>query len=305
MKKQSRKLRKFVSLVLCLAVVVCAGCTLRSADDSEWKDTSDSTEDRETESDTAKPSDTSESSDSSSGSVDSDTASDTQDIPFSTDPPVSETDEPIKTDHPGETLVRVPESEPVDDEYFRNAVFIGDSRTVGLYLYSGLKSNYYSEQGLNVSSVMSKEFIAEGESKLTLADALETHSFRSVYISFGINEIGWNSTQSFIDTYQKLIELVESKQPDADIYVQSILPMSKEASESELYSAMGGNAKVAEYNERLYALCESMGHYFIDLDEIFADENGNLNISDTTDGIHLGVASCTAWVDYLRNHAVS
>ena len=81
--------------------------------------------------------------------------------------------------------------------------------------------------------------------------------------------------------------------------------MTKSAAESERYSAMGGNRKIAEYNERLYKLCEEKGLYYINLSEIFADENGNLSITDSGDGIHLGVASSRAWADYLRTHTVS
>lgn len=206
-----------------------------------------------------------------------------------------------------ETFVRVPESAAVEDSYFSDAVFIGDSRTVGLSLYAGLKSNYYSQQGLNVSSVMSTAFVpaADGETKLTLAEALEAHpEFTKVYISFGINEIGWPSADSFIRTYGTLMDLVQEKLPHACIYVQEILPMCKVTAENERYSAMGGNTTVATYNERLYKLCEEKGAYYVALTEVFADENGDLNVTDSGDGIHLGVASSKTWISYLKTHTV-
>ena len=37
----------------------------------------------------------------------------------------------------------VPESEAVEDTYFEDAVFLGDSRTEGFRLYSGLKTGTY------------------------------------------------------------------------------------------------------------------------------------------------------------------
>ena len=64
----------------------------------------------------------------------------------------------------------------------------------------------------------------------------------------------------------------------------------------------GGNARVAEYNEGLYALCEELGLYFLDLNEAFADENGDLNVDDSSDGVHLGLKSVGAWADFLRTH---
>ena len=219
-----------------------------------------------------------------------------------TEPPVTEppVTEPPETAAPS---VEVAASPAVEDSYFDDAVFIGDSRTVGLSLYSGLKTNYYSEQGLNVSSVQKKAFIPSGDDKLTLSDALDANAdFKKVYLSFGINEIGWSSTDSFISTYADLVDLVQEKLPGASVCIQSILPMTKETAENDRYKPMGGNGKVAEYNERLYKLCEEKGLYYINLNEIFADSNGNLSVSDSGDGIHLGVASSRAWADYLRTH---
>ena len=222
--------------------------------------------------------------------------------PPQTEPPVTNPPEtePPQIFHP----VRVPECETVDDSFFADAVFIGDSRTVGLSLWSGLKSNYYSEVGLNVSSVQKRAYVPSGDSKLTLAEALAQSRFTKVYLSFGINEIGWSSTKAFISTYTNLVNLVKEKLPDADIYVQAILPMSKKTAESDTYSPMGGNGKIAEYNEALLDLCESEGLYFVDLCEVFADENGDLNATDSGDGIHLGSKSYHTWADYLRTHVV-
>ena len=52
--------------------------------------------------------------------------------------PDSGTENPPEGESAGE-FAPVPESEAVDDGYFADAVFIGDSRTQGLRLYSGLK----------------------------------------------------------------------------------------------------------------------------------------------------------------------
>ena len=228
-------------------------------------------------------------------------------FPFDTDPLVTEppvTNPPVTEPPQTEPPVRVPECETVDDSFFADAVFIGDSRTVGLSLWSGLKSNYYSEVGLNVSSVQKRAYVPSGDSKLTLAEALAQSRFTKVYLSFGINEIGWSSTKAFISTYTNLVNLVKEKLPDADIYVQAILPMSKKTAESDTYSPMGGNGKIAEYNEALLDLCEFEGLYFVDLCEVFADENGDLNATDSGDGIHLGSKSYHRWADYLRTHVV-
>ena len=45
-----------------------------------------------------------------------------------------------------ETML-VPEREPVEDAYFADTVFLGDSRTEGFHLYSGLKEGEYLGPG--------------------------------------------------------------------------------------------------------------------------------------------------------------
>ena len=124
-----------------------------------------------------------------------------------TNPPV--TNPPVTTAAPDGT-VRVPKSDAVSDDYFADAAIIGDSRTVGLSLWSDLHSNYFCEVALNISTVQSKAFIADpdGGEKITLRQALEKSGpFSRVYISFGINEIGWVK-EGFLSSYRSLISMI-------------------------------------------------------------------------------------------------
>ena len=68
----------------------------------------------------------------------------------------------------------LPETEAVEDTYFDGAVFLGDSRTEGLSLYSGLKTGYfYTAVGATVESVFSKNnFETEGGEKVPLQYAV-------------------------------------------------------------------------------------------------------------------------------------
>lgn len=69
--------------------------------------------------------------------------------------------------------VTVPEGEPVGDEYFDDAVFVGDSRTEGLRMYSGLtNARFFSGVGLSVDRVFSDQIVNLNGQYLTVADAL-------------------------------------------------------------------------------------------------------------------------------------
>lgn len=53
---------------------------------------------------------------------------------------------------------RVQESEPVDDSYFDDVAFVGDSRTDGFRLYSGLeRGTYFCVTGETVASATDME----------------------------------------------------------------------------------------------------------------------------------------------------
>ena len=217
-------------------------------------------------------------------------------------PPVS-TAPPATTEPPAPQKVygRLPQSEAVTDEWFADALFIGDSRTVGLWLYSGLKSTYYAQQSLNVSTVQTKKFI--NNNTQTLAEALdENKDFRVVYISFGINEFTYMSTSGFVKSFRSLIATVKEKLPDAVICVQAILPLADAtAKQTKAYADAGGNKKIADLNAGLLKMCEEDELYYADLCEIFADANGAL-VGESQDGVHFGTADCKKWVEYLKTH---
>ena len=122
----------------------------------------------------------------------------------------------------------LPETEAVEDTYFDGAVFLGDSRTEGLFLYSGLKTgHFYTAVGATVESVFSKKnFETESGEKVPLLDAVAEQDCDKIYIMLGINELGWSKVKTFHDQYAKLIDRVREDHPEAKIVLQSIPPVS-------------------------------------------------------------------------------
>ena len=122
----------------------------------------------------------------------------------------------------------LPETEAVEDTYFDDAIFLGDSRTEGLSLYSGLKTgHFYTTVGATVESVFSKKNYDTGSGgKVPLLDAAAGQECGKIYIMLGINELGWSKTKTFQDQYAKLIDRVREDHPEAKIVLQSIPPVS-------------------------------------------------------------------------------
>ena len=195
----------------------------------------------------------------------------------------------------------VPESGPVEDTYFDDAAFLGDSRTEGFHLYSGLKTGtYYYAVGATVESVFSKD-VETPAGKMPLLDAMAKENFGKVYVMLGVNELGWSKTETFHDQYAKVIDRLRADHPGAEIVLQSIIPVSAKQEEKKSYV---NNERIGLYNEVIYQLAEEKDCALVDVAEAVTDENGCLRAEWNSDGVPLTVKGCRAWLEYLRTHPV-
>lgn len=197
----------------------------------------------------------------------------------------------------------VPESEAVEDTYFEDAVFLGDSRTEGFRLYSGLKTGtYLCGVGATVESVFTKKvWPAEGKEKVPLLDALAETGCGKVYLMLGINELGWSKEETFHDQYAKVIDRIREDHPDAEIILQTILPVSAKQDAKGSYVS---NERIGVYNGVIRALAEEKDCALVDVAEALAGEDGCLPQNLNFDGVHLNPAGCRIWLEYLRTHSV-
>ena len=206
-----------------------------------------------------------------------------------------------ETDDPPEPFAPVPEGGPVEDTYFEDTAFLGDSRTEGFHLYSGLKTGaYYCSVGATVESVFSKA-VETPAGKLPLLDAMAEEDFGKIYVMLGVNELGWSKTETFRDQYAKVIDRLRADHPDAEIILQSIPPVSAKQEKKKTYV---NNGRIAAYNEVIFQLAEEKDCAFVDAAEAVTDENGCLRAAWSSDGVHLNVKGCQAWLEYLRTHPV-
>lgn len=194
----------------------------------------------------------------------------------------------------------VPLSDPVDAAYFDDAVFIGDSRTEGLFLNTALSNaTSFAHMGLMVDTVFTRPlFNIDGE-KVPVIDALRSTDFSKVYIMLGINETGWIYSSIFIQKYGELIDAIREIDPDAIIYIQAIMPVSQTVSDTHSYIK---NAKIGEYDQLLQQLAEERQVYYIDTACAVAGEDGALPEDAAPDGIHLVRSYCERWLEYLMAH---
>ena len=193
----------------------------------------------------------------------------------------------------------------VDDSYFDDALFIGDSRMVGLSQYCqdiDARATFYAKKSLSIYNIRDDKWIeTEDGDEISLAEALETNHFSKVYIMVGINELGRGDENDFRQAYQDVINQIQSAEPDAYIFINSIMHVSKEKNETdELYN----NTNINLRNDAIKSLEDKQNIFYLNINEAVDDEEGNLDAETTTDGVHLKGACYEPWHEYLLSHGV-
>lgn len=198
----------------------------------------------------------------------------------------------------------VPESMEVDGEWFRDAVFIGDSRTDGLRLYSGIKNvDFICYKGLTSFEFDNKKVISVGGEKVTALEALQKKPYAKVYVMLGLNELGY-PIESFTKGYAALIDSVRAAQPDAVIYFQLVVPINSQKAKEKSQPYYITNEKIAAFNAEIIRLCQEKQALYVDVAEGLTDETGELPYGSATDGVHFTREWYQQWYAYLRTHTV-
>ncbi len=186
---------------------------------------------------------------------------------------------------------------------FSDTAFVGDSRTQGLMLYSGLsKASFYTATGLTSKEVVEKPEVDTDGGKITIIDAIAQNNFARIYIALGINELGWVYPDLFKSAYGDMLDKIKEVQPNAVIYVNNIFPVNRELMKKP--KDYMTNERIAEYNEIIKNVCAEKGVNFVDVASIMTDKNGNLYEQATTDGIHLNKPFCDRWIAYLKGEKI-
>lgn len=191
----------------------------------------------------------------------------------------------------------------VKKSYFDDALFIGDSRTVGLADYSGWKNpTFFADVGLTIYDVFDKKVAEIDGKKMTIEEALQKKSFQKIYIMLGINEMGTGTAKSFTKAYKEVVERIEELQPNAIIFVEAIMNVTKEKSDTD---PIFNNKNIKDRNNHLEGLADDKKIFYIDVNEAITDNTGGIPAKYTFDNIHLKAAYYKIWTDFLLKHGVA
>ena len=198
-----------------------------------------------------------------------------------------------------------PAREAVDNSYFDDAAFVGDSRTDGFLIYSGIGTGKnLTSNGLSIFKLEEKKALTIDGQKYTLLEALALKQYGKVYLSLGVNELGYYDDQGFYDAYCKAIDDIRACQPNAVIYIQGLIPLNEDVIAQSGGPSYLTNEHLLVYNDLMRKAAEEKQVVFLDLNPEFTGADGKLPADASKDGVHLRKAYCEKWLDYLKTHTV-
>lgn len=229
--------------------------------------------------------------------------------PAETEPPATvpaETREPateavIEETQPVETEPPVIE---VEESWFDDALFIGDSRMVGLQRHGRLgEADYFCAIGMSYFNL--KDFHCKDTSfywGTNLDYLLKTRTYGKVYIALGMNGSGnpLDMTGVIVD---ETIQKIREYQPDAKIILHAIIGVGPTKEASAWYFE---NDILYAINEVYASKADGETVFYIDPNDWMTDEEGHL-LSDycDEDQCHLTVYGYESWAAWILDTAGS
>lgn len=185
-----------------------------------------------------------------------------------------------------------------DYSVFDNCAFVGNSVLHGLYQFGIITyGSFFTKVSLNVQSVYTQ---TTDTGSTPIIDELKNGNYKAVILLFGENELGWPSVDSFISKYSQLVDDVRERQPDAEIFIMGIPPVSKKAAESEKNKSRGvTNENIVIFNAGLARLAGERGCNFIPVPAALTAADGALPKEASSDGIHLNMKFSRLWADHI------
>ncbi len=188
-----------------------------------------------------------------------------------------------------------------DPNSMEDALFIGDSRTMGLLEYSGLECDFFASVGMSVYNIQKSTVSVPSVGKVTLKELLSNKKYGKIYLMIGINELGYDLGQTASE-YEKLVNFIREQQPDAKLFLQANLHVTKKKSDSHDYIK---NTNINTLNEKIAKFADGKNIFYLDVNPVYDDANHALSEDYTSDGVHLYAKHYAEWAEWIAEQTAS
>lgn len=134
---------------------------------------------------------------------------------------------------------------------------------------------------------------------MRMEDVIEENPSK-IFLMIGINNFINDTTQSVASvwfSYDQVIEKIGKSLPGTELYIFSTLPLNPK---TPYYQ--GRNKKVYQLNELIKSNSQNYNYTYLDLASLLKDNNSDLDIKYTCDGIHLLPDGYLVWKEMISDH---
>ena len=163
-----------------------------------------------------------------------------------------------------------------------DVVFFGDSETAG---------GDFQQVFPNVKSINLGYIGEDVKGMLRRVCSIKAVKPKKVFLMAGINGLKNQSISDFEYWYTVLVDSIQNTVPDAELYIESILPVAG-------YSDYCDNAKILEANAIIQRLAVERKIPYIDLYNAYA-QDGALPDEMSYDGLHLTEEAYSVWYNMV------
>lgn len=169
-------------------------------------------------------------------------------------------------------------------EFFRQDVFMGDSITEAIsYLDLLDQSSVCAKIGININEAKSQ------------IGSINNNNPRNIYLLYGVNDMDDRTDSNwFVGQYRELVRALKERFPNAQIYVQSVLPVEAKVEKQRPHT---NNKHITRCNAGLAQMAAEEQVGFIDIAALVND-----NKLYETDGIHFKAPFYQLWFAYLVDY---
>ncbi len=239
----------------------------------------------------------------------------TTQAPVTTKTPDTTAAQPAPIWPPAPEGVLVPGSDDGGQEYIDLIVFMGDSTTYGMKVYTDLKSTQVwtpLSGTLDLYEIAQKKICPDynTETEISIAEALSSKKPEILIVTLGTNFSPYSSASWSMDQKKEyfkiqignIIKMVKDNSPGTVLVFQTIYPTI-----DSLVTYNQLNESINTRNTWLLEACSEKGVRVLNTREALCDETGQLKKEYNTyhgDGIHLNPAGFAAVLEYVRTHKV-
>jgi lysophospholipase L1-like esterase len=120
-----------------------------------------------------------------------------------------------------------------------------------------------------------------------------------IFLMIGTNDL-WNAKNdvaALLKNYKLILGKIQKDSPNTKIYVESILPINP-----KMLNSSRSNNEIQTINKELTLVSNEIKANYIDLYNLFTDQNGNLDEKYTNDGLHLNGNGYLVWMKAIESN---